>query len=396
MEVDMAWNEVNVFEQRCHFVMLARRPGSNKSALCREFGISRPTGDKWLKRYEEDGLPGLHDESRRPRNFRDETPGYIRDEIFLLRNQHPSWGGVTIRGELVRNGYGAECPCSRTIDRLLKRAGFVKPSKRKKRVDLPEADIVQPRKANDVWTVDFKGWWRMRDGRRCEPLTLRDEYSRYVLSISALWGTSSEGVKKAFIVAFKRYGLPLYIRSDNGPPFACTRAVCGLSSLSVWWMKLGITPNRMDLASPHQNGAHERFHRDIKRDLQQNPAANIQAEQRRFDRWRRFFNEERPHHSLNMKTPGECYSRSQRNYCQKQSDYVYPAGMHYRKVDANGAFYWEGKPNFVSKALYGEYIGLDCVDGVTQVWYRDHLLGVISLSTRRILEMERPLRGVNI
>lgn len=392
----MAWNEVNVFEQRCHFVLLASRPGANKSSICREFGISRPTGDKWLRRYEEGGLEALHNESRRPKRYKDPTPGYVRDEIYRLRNEHGGWGGRTIRAELVRSGYGADTPCARTIDRLLKRAGFVKPSKRKRRVDLPAAEIVQPKRVNDVWTVDFKGWWRMRDGRRCEPLTLRDEYSKYVLSISVQWGTSTEGVKKAFQQAFKRYGLPLYIRSDNGAPFACTRAVCGLSSLSVWWMKHGITPNRMDVASPHQNGAHERFHRDIKRDLQQNPAANIAAEQRRFDRWRRFFNNERPHQSLGMKTPAECYSRSQRRYSSKVLSHVYPVGMDYRKVDANGAFCWRGKPHFVSKALTGEFLGLDNADGITQVWYREHLLGIVSPSKRRILEVKNPLRGVDL
>lgn len=388
----MAWKEVNVFEQRCNFVLLASQVGANKSALCREFGISRPTGDKWLERYEEGGIEALHDRSRRPHRLRDETPGYIRDEIFRLRNEYPSWGGKTIRAELVRQGYGQDTPCARTIDRLLKRAGFVKPLNSKKRVILPQAEIVRPEAPNDVWTVDFKGWWRMRDGRRCEPLTIRDEHSRFVLNITALWGTSMGGVQKAFELTFKRYGLPKYIRSDNGAPFACTRAVCGLTSLSVWWLKVGITPNRIEKASPHQNGAHERFHRDIKRDLQQNPAANINAEQRRFDRWRRYFNEKRPHQSLQMKTPAECYSHSQRRYRKSIPQYIYPAGMENRKVDRNGSISWNSKVHFITKALYGENVGLDTVDGATYVWYRDFLLGMLSSSQRRVLPLENPLQ----
>ena len=386
----MAWKEIDVFEQRCQFVLLASQVGVNKSRLCREFGISRPTGDKWLLRYEEGGLKALHDEPRRPKNFRDETPGYIRDEVYRLRNEHPSWGGRTIRAELLRQGL--ESPCARTIDRLLKRAGFVKSSSRKRRVILPENEIVKPNAVNDVWTVDFKGWWLTRDGKRCEPLTIRDEYSRFVLGIVALPGTKQEAVKSAFERTFRRYGLPRYIRSDNGSPFACTRAVGGLSKLSAWWLNHGITPDRIKPASPHLNGAHERFHRDMKRELQQSPAAKLDAEQRRFDRWRRYFNEERPHHALSMKTPAEVYKCSQRKYKKNVPAYIYPAGMEDRLVDKNGCISIKHKHHFLSKALYGERVGLDCVDGITQVWFRDFLLGVVSPSTRKILPLANPIR----
>ena len=387
----MAWNEVDVFEQRCQFVLLASQIGSNKSSLCREFGISRPTGDKWLRRYEEDGLQGLHDLSRRPKTYRDETPGHLRDEVFRLRNEHPTWGGRTIRAHLLR--VGLDSPCARTIDRLLKRAGFVKSSNRKRRVVLPPEEIVAPQAVNDVWTVDFKGWWLMRNGKRCEPLTIRDEYSRFVLNITALAGTSMKAVQESFESTFRSYGLPKYIRSDNGSPFICTRAVGGLTKLSVWWLKHGITPNRIELASPHQNGAHERFHRDMKRELQQSPAGNLEAEQRRFNRWRRYFNEERPHQALEMKTPSERYKRSQRRYSSKVPNYIYPAGMEERLVDRNGTVSWRSKPQFVSKALYGEMIGLDTIEDVTQVWYRYFLLGVVSPSTRKILPLKTPLRA---
>jgi len=390
MEAAMAWKEVDVFEQRCEFVLLASQVGANKSLLCREFGISRPTGDKWLDRYEEGGLKALQDLPRRPRHFRDETPGYIRDEVYRLRNEHPTWGGRTICAELRRQG--VDSPCARTIDRLLKRAGFVKSSSRKKRVLLPANEIVSPKAANEVWTVDFKGWWLTRDGKRCEPLTIRDEYSRYVLDIVALPGTKREAVKRSFERTFRRYGLPRYIRSDNGSPFACTRAVGRLSQLSVWWLKQGVTPNTIQPASPHQNGAHERFHRDMKRELQQSPAANLKAEQRRFDRWRRYFNEERPHHSLSMKTPAEVYKRSRREYKREVPLYVYPAGMDDRSVDRNGCLSIKNKHYFLSKALYGERVGLDSVDGVTQIWFRDFLLGVVSPSTRKILPLANPIR----
>lgn len=379
----MAWNEVNKMEQRRAFIRDLEAGYSSFSELCREFGISRETGYKWKKRYEEEGLSGLNDRSSRPKNFRDPVPGEAVIDIIQVRIEHPTWGGTKIRKYLKHQGYPHTIPCGRTIDRLLKRAGLVRSKSRYRRRIFRKEEIIKPTRPNMVWTVDFKGWWKTLDGRRCEPLTIRDEYSKFILSIQALPGTTQKPVIEAFETTFEKYGLPDVIRSDNGVPFSCTRSLHGLTKLSAWWFKLGITPNRIPPASPQHNGGHERMHGDIKRELQINPAANLKREQKRFDAWRQEFNHIRPHQSLNDYPPSTVYKRSRRIY-QPAVEYIYPAGFEYRKVCADGQIFWKNKRVLVTKALTGEYLGIDTLDTEThKVWFRDFYVGLIDMSNHK-------------
>lgn len=372
----MPWREETVKELRTLFVQAALERGANKARLCREYGISRVTGDKWIKRYGVEGHSGLDDRPRKPLKSPSLTSSEVLAEIVRIRNDHPFWGGRTIRETLGREKRVRNLPHARTIDRVLKRCGFIVPRRYKVKEFLPEQEVIQPKSCNQVWTVDFKGWWLMGDGNRCDPLTIRDDYSKFILDIAALNNTGMESVKARFLRLFKLYGLPLYIRSDNGTPFASTQSLCGLTRLSVWWLKHGVIPNRIPVASPGMNGAHERMHRDIKRELQQTPSRNLRSEQERFDEWREIYNHDRPHHALAMKSPVKVYRRSERRFHPKQPEYVYPIGFETRSVSAGGQFSWRDREVQLSTSLQGERVGLEFTQGkIVRIWYRDHVLG---------------------
>jgi transposase InsO family protein len=267
-------------------------------------------------------------------------------------------------------------PHARTIDRLLKRAGFVITRTRQKRIELPESRLVQPSNPNEVWTTDFKGWWAMLNGQKCYPLTIRDATSRYLISFDALAHPSFELTKAGFIKAFKAYGLPLYICSDNGQPFATVQNPWGLTQLSVWWLKLGITPIRIQPGKPYQNGAHERVHLDIAREIEKYPEKNLQTEQRRFNRWKYDFNAVRPHHALDMKTPEDIYVASKRRFDEREPIYMYPDHFETRSVSPAGQFCWGNKTINFSTAFRGESIAIEPVDRVTvRLWFTDFCLG---------------------
>jgi putative transposase len=387
-DLAMSWKRVDPMEERCRFVLLASEPRANLSELCREFGISRRIGYKWLYRFHQEGLHGLEDRSRRPLRCPRETAGEVVCEIVSIRQAHPRWGGVTIHEILKRRNNCQDIPSSRTIDRILSRCGMVKTRKRGKRRKYSPEQVVIPKGPNDVWTVDFKGWWFTKDGNRCLPLTLRDEYSRYILDLAALAKGNTKAVRERFERCFERYGLPRYIRSDNGSPFCAYLGLKGLSRLSVWWLKHGVFPNRIPPGSPQYNGGHERMHRDIKAELQRTPAKNLRLQQDVFDKWRKEFNVQRPHRALNMATPSECYDVSARKYCRTIVPYDYGDQMESRKVCCRGNIFWRGKRRFVSSALIKEQIGVEILeDRMLSLWFRDFHLGTTDI------EFAHPLGG---
>jgi len=364
-------------DEKCRFVIGALEEGANKSELCREFGISRPTGDKWISRYLSEGIDGLKEQSRRPKTSPCATASEIVCEIIKIRNNRANWGGKKIRPILLKKFSQEQVPTSRTIDRILDRCGLThKRYRRPKKTISEKSDVIQAQSCNHVWTVDFKGWWYTQDKKRCEPLTIRDEYSRFIIDISALRYTHTDIVKDQFRKSFEKYGLPEYIRSDNGIPFATATSLHGLSKLSVWWLRLGITPNRISPGCPQQNGAHERLHKDIKKELQSTPARNIEQEQIRFDEWRTVFNNERVHEALGLITPSKCYEVSRRHYDCKEPAYQYPDYFDTRMICSHGKFSWYGKRVFLTKALAGEQVGLKkCSQNRYQLWYANFCLG---------------------
>jgi putative transposase len=362
-----------VINQRMEFMLRRQSEGTSLSELSRDFGISRTTAYKWITRFDNEGLKGLGDQSRRPKTTTKKLPYEMVTEIISFRQSHPSWGATTIRKTLLRTH--RKVPSRRTIHRVLQECNFISTRRSHSRRRSPERTVVKPTHCNHVWTVDFKGWWRTNDERKVFPLTIRDEFSRCVLVIKMLPRPSLDLVKEAFIHCFQRFGLPDYIRSDNGTPFAFSQGLCGLSKLSAWWIKLGIIPNFIPLASPQFNGAHERLHKDIALDLESRPAANLKKQQLLADAWREEFNTIRPHSSLNDKTPSEVYKRSTKRYKLAEPPLEYPTKFHQRFVNRQGQLKYEGKRVFISKVIGGENVGLEVTSPHTiNIWFATSLL----------------------
>lgn len=359
--------------QRLEFVMRAFK-AENFRALCMEYGISAKTGYKWLERFKEHGRGGLADESRKPRSHAKALSEEVVCEIVRLKKLKPDWGPSKIRSVYAR--LNEEVPSESSFKRVLDRAGWVERRPRPKREE--SGRIFQGRKAekaNDVWTVDFKGWWYGSNRKRCEPLTVRDEFSRYVLELRALPNSRTATVRPCFESLFRRHGLPGAIRSDNGSPFASSNALLGLSRLSAWWLVLGIDLERGRPGCPQDNSAHERFHLDVARELE----GHKQAEQQAFlEEWRREFNHERPHQALGQRCPAEFYSNSERRFESTPEDLLYERPIQPRKVQNSGHFKWLDRDIWLSSTLAGWSVGLEADGGnETKVWFGRLLLGHI-------------------
>jgi len=343
---------------RNQFVLAATSPGTNISQLCREYGVSRTNGYKWIRRFQAEGQAGLDDKSRRPK-----TTSAIDGESVLriieLRRRYQKWGAKKLRQILLRSPDRSEVPSAKTIARVLDRVGEprVRKPRRRLRVVFREHQPLVANAPNDVWTVDFKGWWRTRDGKRFEPLTVRDAFSRYVLCLEMLGSSRADVVKPAFERLFESCGLPQVIRVDNGSPFACTSAPAGLSQLSAWWTSLGIRVSFSRPAHPQDNGAHERMHLDVADQLEADPADGLEVQQRAAATWRAEFNEVRPHEAIAMRTPAELYVRSSRRYTGVQPP-RYPASYGVRRVSSKGCVRYMGKAVFISESLIGHDLGI--------------------------------------
>lgn len=350
--------------------------GEKIAALCREFGISRTAGHKWLKRFKEQGHAGLEDESRRPRS----APLATAEELVLAtlqaREAHPRWGARKLH-LLLRRRFAEATPAVRTIARILKRANLVRERRKRAPISVIEqAPAVHATGPNDVWTVDFKGWWRVLDGSRCEPLTVRDGASRFVLALVAN-ATTGEAVRAVFEQLFRRHGMPKAIQCDNGTPFISVRARAGLSALSAWWVSLGIRVVRSRPGCPQDNGAHERMHADVCAEVQSNPAETILQQQRLLDRWRQEFNHVRPHEALDGKTPAEVYKVTERRRAVV-GHYEYPAGFFVRRVDTGGLFRFRNDHCSLGLPFRGLEVGVQVIDAMrVRVWLHDLDLGIV-------------------
>jgi transposase InsO family protein len=375
-------------DQRIEFALKAFRT-DNFRALCAEYGISAKTGYKWRERLLRWGLEGMAEQSRRPRGHADQLSAAVICEMVRLKKLHPYWGPRKIRA-LYQRMHGTAAAES-SFKRILARAGLTEPRSRRRRAT--EAGRLWSERRgqapNEVWTVDFKGWWYDQKRQRCEPLTVRDEYSRYILELRRLPDGRTETVRLCFEGLFERYGLPGAIRSDNGTPFAQTPAPFGLSRLSVWWLALGIDLERGRPGHPQDNGGHERMHRDIGMELE--PGT---AEQEGLDLWRQEFNQERPHEALGMKCPAEVYHRSPRVYAGTPEDMTYP-GLSSRRVNRHGMIHWKGTRIFISESLARWSVGLNPLpNGKIEVRFGLLLLGWIDQPTESFQRADiRPLEA---
>lgn len=381
----MPWMETRVMDQRVKFVLECLRGEYSMAKQCRIFGISRKTGYKWLMRYDTEGINSLGDRSRRPKHHGRFVPSDVEAEVVSLRRQHPTWGPKKLRVLLERHGPDRSWPACSTIGEILKRHGLTVPRKRRRRTPPYTQPFAGCNAPNAVWCADFKGWFRTGDGNRCEPLTITDTHSRYLLRCQVSSSTHYETTRALFEATFRQYGLPYVIHTDNGTPFA-GRGIAGLSRLSVWWLKLGIVPERIEPGHPEQNGRHERMHRTLKHETANPPAQTLRGQQRIFDRFRREFNQDRPHEALKMQTPSSVYAYSLREYPEHLPDVEYGDDVEVRRVKSNGVFTWNNHRVFIGEAFGRELVGLTQLDEHHwQVLYGPKKLGVLDSREHRMM-----------
>ena len=333
--------------------------------LCARHGISRQAGYNTLARYQHAGWEGLEAISRAPRRHPRQTSPAIEQQIVGLRHEHMRWGPRKLKAVLERKQPDVNWPAASTMGELLRREGLVIARKKRRRVDRYTNPFAAASEPNRVWCGDFKGWSRTQDGARIDPLTISDACTRYLLRCQAVEKMDTARVQAIFEAAFREYGVPEAIRTDNGAPFA-SRAIAGLSRLAVWWMKLGIVPERIQPAHPEQNGRHERMHLTLQQETMSPMAANRRSQQRRFDQFRSEYNQQRPHEALAMGTPDSCYKASPRPYPARLCEPEYDTSLLVRRAHLRGQFSWKHDDVFVSETLIGERIGLEPID---ERWY---------------------------
>ncbi len=357
----MPWRETSPMDERMQFVTEYRSGLFTMTELATQYGISRRTGYKWVDRYDAAGVVGLLDHSRRPHQSPWATDPALVEALVAERKRHPRWGAQKLLAVLARREPRRAWPSRSTGCALLKRHGLVTPRPRRAHHPAMPFPLAPITTTNDVWTTDFKGEFRTGDGVYCYPLTLRDGFSRFVLRCDALVSPTYDATRRRFERAFADYGLPDRIRSDNGPPFAST-GLAGLSRLSVWWLRLGIVPERIALGHPEQNGSHEQFHSILKADTTRPPAVDARAQQRRFLRFCAEYNYDRPHEALHDDVPASVYRASPRPLPSRLPALEYPGHFEIRRVSPIGQVSWRGHLHFVSGALAGEEVAFEEVD----------------------------------
>jgi putative transposase len=371
----MPWKATCQMDERMQFIARVLAGEDEMTVLCREYGVSRKTGYKWLGRYIAEGAVGLAERSHAPLQHGQAHDVAVVQAVLGLRQRWPHWGPKKLRVKLVELHPELPVPAASTIGDWLRREGVAGRSRQRRRCPPYTQPFAAVSAANDVWCTDFKslplartgGWFRTADGRRCDPFTLTDAHSRYLLRCQAVARPDEENVRPIFEAAFKEHGLPLAIRSDNGPPFA-SPGVGGLSRLAVWWIKLGIRPERIVAGKPQQNGRHERVHRTLKHEAATPPAASLPAQQQRCEAFRAVYNSERPHEALGQQTPASVYKPSPRPYPDRLEDPHYGDDVAVRHVRSNGQIKWAGERVFVGEALIGEPVGILRPRAVTG-WY---------------------------
>ncbi len=372
----MPWLEVNPMDQKVLFIADFLRESRSFTDLCIQYGISRKTGYKWLTRYQQSGVDGLLEHSRKPRSSPQQTPYPIRQAILKLRQCGDLILGPKKIQKLLLQQYPNESiPSKTTIYKILYDAGMVEKRHRKQRVSPFPQPFAPVESVNDLWSADFKGQFKMRSGAYCYPLTIMDHKSRFLLCCQGFEGPRFEETKCAFEKIFRDYGLPRRIQTDNGVPFA-SRAAAGLSRLSAWWVSLGILPERIEPGKPQQNGRHERMHRTLKQAVTKPPERGFRAQQKRFDQFITDYNQNRPHEALQQQTPASVYKASERIYREDPHEFIYPDYYEQLSVQHPGIVYFRNHTIYISNVLINYCVGLNEVEqGIFDVYFGPIYLG---------------------
>lgn len=373
----MPWRKIRPMDNKIQFISLALDGQITMTELCSIFCISRKTGYKWLWRYLQEGPKGLENKSTAPKHIPHKTRQDVTDFIVSCRKKHPSWGAKKITQKANQIAHHLTLPSEATINNIIKREGLTNTKRKRRKPGHPGPPSANAEKPNDIWTTDFKGEFKTKSGQYCYPLTILDEYSRFLVECQGLPSPSFPGSFRVFKRAFKTYGLPHTIKSDNGAPFATT-ALGRLSKLSVWWIKLGINPVLTQPARPYQNGVHERMHKTLKNESTIPPSSDLKAQQRRFNRWKNEYNFDRPHETLEGKYPSQVYKPSLKEYPSKIPTVEYPRHFEVRLISANKCLSWKQRAIPVSSLLIHEYIGLEeIMDGIWAVYFSWKRLGFL-------------------
>jgi transposase InsO family protein len=375
--------ETNVMKERLAFVHDLESGHWSMTELCERYGVSRPTGYKWLARHQAGGGADLVDRSRAPQTCPHRTSETLEALIIAARREY-GWGAKKLLRVLRTRHPSRVWPARSTVNAILDRHTLLHRNRRRRKWDHPGAVPMTTQRPNQIWPADFKGQFRMGDGQYCYPLTVTDHFSRRLLTCHGLRSVKTVDAKPIFRALFREVGLPDAIRTDNGAPFAST-GIHGLAALNVWWMQLGIVHQRITPASPQENGTHERMHRELKRETARPAAHSLRAQQRRFDAFCRRYNEERPHEGIADRTPSSLWCPSPRPYPEHRTYPEYPPHMEIRRVSTAGTFRLQSRQPFLSHALSGEDIGLEEIDdGIWNIVYYSTLLGKIDERTARI------------
>ena len=380
----MPWSYSSPMDQKTQFIADYLRRTLSLTELCLHYGISRKTAYKWISRYHDAGASGLQDRSRKPKSCPHQTEPVLVAALLEARRRHPTWGAKKLLKLLRKGDPHRDWPARSTVCDLLARHGLIKKPRQRRRLGHPGKPATIITAPNRVWCADFKGQFKTRDGIYCYPLTLTDGFSRYLLACQGLLSTACADAKSVFTKIFREFGLPERIRTDNGVPFA-TVSLARLSSLSAWWIRLGILPELIEPGKPQQNGRHERMHRTLKAETTRPPAANRRAQQHKFNGFREEYNQLRPHEALDLEPPASVYRPSPRPYPEKLPALEYPAHYETRYVSYNGGMRWNSDWVNVSICCAGEYVGLEEIDnGIWNVYFGPVKLGRLIEEQMRI------------
>lgn len=379
----MPWKEVDKMTEKEKFINEMLKAEKPFKHLCNEFGISEKTGYKWKNRFYADGKAGLQEQSRATKTHSNALEEDAIIEIIKFKEAHPYWGAKKIRELYSRKYPEKETPSLSSVNRILDKCGMVK--KRRIKPATTETkrlrQYIKAEEPNDVWAIDFKGWWKS-SGELCEPFTVRDIVSKKILCVRLMESKSSEAVKAVMTELFKEYGLPKVIRSDNGTPFSSPNGLLSLTSLSAWWITLGITPDRTDKGTPGQNGSLERMHADIAREIQGQIKGGRKANQIVLDEWVKEYNSVRPNEAIGMKTPDEVYKKSDRKYMGDYDEIEYPIGYETRKVFSSGEILVKSVRVTIGYSLRGINVGLKPNQNNSyDVYLADFLLGNLDMDS---------------